>query len=133
MDSRPAPAVRAAPDVENNWLWSSGGRCVGYRRGDSLFTSEGIEIGQFSGKELYGVDGRYLGELSAAADGSRLVANVYKKSCSRSGFDPGKGPSYKPPADRTSEQLCCGHEDFSIPEMERAPRRGSLRSRTAAP
>lgn len=45
------------------WFWTWGGECFGYRNGDSLFTYFGREAGRFDGEEIYGRDGRYLGEI----------------------------------------------------------------------
>jgi hypothetical protein len=101
-----------------SWLWTWGGACFGYRRGDSLFTYDGREAGRFSGSEIYGVDGGYLGELSNASDGERLITNQYKKSRTISGcFSPTHNRAFNRPADRAREPLYTGHEDFPTPKM----------------
>jgi hypothetical protein len=100
-----------------SWLWTWGGVCFGYRRGDSLFTYGGKEAGRFHGTEIYGADGLYLGELSNASDGERLITNVYKKSRSTNGFSPTHYHSFTKPADRPEEPLYSGHEDFPRPKM----------------
>ena len=38
--------------AEDLWTWS--GVYFGYRRRDSLFTHDGIEVGRFAGLEAYG-------------------------------------------------------------------------------
>ncbi len=43
-----------------DWFWNWGGECFGYRKGDSLFTYYGSEVGRFDGEEIYGSNGRYL-------------------------------------------------------------------------
>ena len=81
MSPQPARSfVEAVVQGSRDWLWTWGGACFGYRRDASLFTSDGLEIGRFFGTEVYGADGAYIGELNAAADGPRLITNLYKKS-----------------------------------------------------
>jgi hypothetical protein len=46
-----------------DWFWNWGGECFGYRDGDSLFSYFGKEVGRFDGEEIYGSNGRYLGEV----------------------------------------------------------------------
>jgi hypothetical protein len=46
-----------------DWLWNWGGKCFGYRDGESLFTYFGMEAGRFDGEEIHGSNGRYLGEV----------------------------------------------------------------------
>jgi len=106
----------ASAAMEPTWLWTWGGAGFGYRRGDSLFTYSGKEVGRFYGTEIYGTDGRYLGELSDAGDGERLITNVYKKSRTVSGFSPTHHHTFSKPADRPEEPLYTGHEDF--PKMK---------------
>ena len=100
-----------------SWLWTWGGVCFGYRRGDSLFTYDGTEAGRFFGTEVFGADGQYLGELSSSGDGERLITNIYKKSRTISGFSPTQHHSFSKPADRPEEPVYTGHEDFPTPKM----------------
>jgi len=37
-----------------DWMWNWGGKCVGDRDGNSLFTYFGREAGRFDGNEIYG-------------------------------------------------------------------------------
>src|SRR5258708_19576409 len=88
MSSQAAHAVRAV-FAPLSWLWTWNGGCFGYRRGDSLFTYDGVEVGRFSGKEIYGPDGRYLGEVMSTEGGDdRLIASNYKKSRVAASFVP---------------------------------------------
>jgi hypothetical protein len=104
-----------------NWLWTWNGVCFGYRRADSLFTYDGIEVGRFSGTEVYGADGSYLGEVrSTEEDGDRLITSSYKKSRIADSFVPTFERAQKRPADRNQEQLYCGYEDFPTPEILRS-------------
>jgi hypothetical protein len=105
--------------VENklDWLWTWNGDCFGYRQEASLFTYDGVEVGRFLGPEVYSFDGRYLGEMSAAQDGYRLITNVYKKSRTQEPFaisfsSPQRRLSRRPP-----ESPITGHEDFPSPEI----------------
>jgi len=100
-------------------MWTWNGTSFGYRLGGSLFTYDGVEVGRFSGPEVYGVDGRYLGEVLKADDGGRLITNSYKKLRTQSEFAPTFGRAYKRPEDRTGEQMYCGHEDFPLPQTVR--------------
>jgi hypothetical protein len=52
--ARPVREILAS--LTPNWLWTWDGVCFGYRRGNSLFTYDGIEVGRFSGVEVYGAD-----------------------------------------------------------------------------
>jgi hypothetical protein len=56
-----------------DWLWNWGGECFGYREGDSLFTYFGKEIRRFDGEEIFGSNGRYLGEVMSD---NRCVTSV---------------------------------------------------------
>ena len=47
----------------SEWYWTWSGECFGYREGDRLFAYHGLQVGQFDGDEVYGADGRYLGEV----------------------------------------------------------------------
>jgi hypothetical protein len=103
-----------------NWLWTWNGVCFGYRRGDSLFTYDGIEVGRLSGAEIYGADGRYLGVVrSTEEDGDRLITSSYKKLRIAAAFAPTIERAQKRPVDRNKEPLYCGYEDFPSPEILR--------------
>src|SRR5262249_47682961 len=107
------------PVARPEWLWTWDGDCFGYRMGNSLFTHDGMEVGRFSGVEVYGIDGSYLGELGSTEDGSRLVTNLYKKSRVSSGFTPTFDHAfYERPRNRVKQSLYCGHENF--PSVEQA-------------
>jgi Flp pilus assembly pilin Flp len=110
-----AGAAAAAAEAYS-WLWTCGGVCFGYRRGDSLFTSEGAEVGRFVGAEIYGIDGGYIGEMLGAGDDNRLITNKYKKSRHNSAFVPTFARAYKPLENRPEQQLYMGHEDFPSAE-----------------
>lgn len=59
-----------------DWFWTWGGECFGYRSDDKLFTYHGRQAGRFYGDEVYGSDGRYLGEIK---NENRLITNSGKK------------------------------------------------------
>ena len=67
-----------------DWLWTWGGECFGYRRDDRLFTHKGLQVGKFYGDEVYGSDGRYLGEVK----GDRLITETSRKGATSSSFSP---------------------------------------------
>jgi hypothetical protein len=101
-------------------IWTWNGECFGFRRGDSLFTYHGVEVGRFVGKEVYGPDGRYLGEMGNADDGPRLLTSAYKKSLQAEAFAPTIESAHTKAARRNAESLYCGFEDFSSPEILKA-------------
>ena len=101
-----------------NWIWTWNGGCFGYRRGDSLFTHDGVEVGRFCGKEIYGPDGRYLGEvMSSGAGDDRLITGNYKKSRMAAAFVPTIERAEPKAADSFREPLYCGYEDFPSPKV----------------
>jgi hypothetical protein len=104
------------------WLWAWNGVCFGYRLGNSLFTYDGIEVGRFSGIEVYGADGSYLGEVRSTEEGGadRLITSSYKKSQVVASFVPTFERAQKRPVDRKQEPLYCGYEHFPTPEILRA-------------
>ncbi|UTM01091.1 hypothetical protein MID00_16570 [Alcaligenes sp. NLF5-7] len=63
-----------------SWLWTWKGKSFGYRRGNELRLQNGMHIGTFIGDEIYGIDGKYLGEVR---NESRLI--VRKASKGKSG------------------------------------------------
>jgi hypothetical protein len=118
MTPQPARSILdAVVQSERVWLWSWSGVCFGYRRANSLYTHDGQEIGRFSGAEVYGATGRYIGEINAAGDGSRLITNVYKKTRTREAFEPEADRPQRRPESRPPEPLFVGHEDFPAPEI----------------
>ncbi len=50
-------------------LWTCGGTWFGYREGRELWTHDGRHVGRFVGDTVYGLSGRYLGEVR----GGRLI------------------------------------------------------------
>ncbi len=116
MRSQGVQTLKTAPGGAPDWLWTWNGICFGYRRGDSLFTHDGVEVGRFFGTAVYGADGGYLGELSSAEDGSRLITNLYKKSHTAAGFVPTFDRVYSRPGAIVGEPLYSGHEDFPSPD-----------------
>ena len=116
MASHGTKTAQSNPSIESEWLWTWSGLSFGYRLKDSLFTHDGMEIGRFSGTEVYGPDGHYLGELRVSDDGKRLITNIYKRSRTVPAFISTPGRAYKRLGDRAAEALYCGHEDFPAPE-----------------
>ena len=94
------------------WFWT----CFGYRRGDSLFTYFGREAGRFHGDDIYGSDGRYLGEVK---NSNRLITSISKGSVVKGSFTPRKSGSYARHANYAGYAMYAGFEDFSDPESFR--------------
>ena len=99
-----------------DWLWTWGGECFGYRNNDGLFTYYGREVGRFHDEEIYGKDGRYLGEVKSR---NRLITNRAKSSWVKSSFSPRTGGSYARYANYAGYAMYAGHEDFPAPDTFR--------------
>ena len=95
------------------WFWTWGGECFGYRRDDKLFTYRGLQVGRFHEDEVYGSDGRYLGEIKSE---KRLITNCSKKTKRRSPFAPTRGGSYARYANYGGYGMYSGYEDFPSPD-----------------
>ncbi len=95
-----------------DWFWTSGGKALGYREADALFSCEGHQIGHFRGDEIYGRDGSYLGEVARTG---RLVTQLNKLRWRKSGFFPSTAKPLDPPGDVTSEHVVGGFRDFKVP------------------
>jgi hypothetical protein len=96
-----------------DWYWTWGGTSFGYRIDDRLFTYRGKQVGRFDGEEVYGSDGRYLGEVMSD---NRLITNRAKASWRRAGFTPVMVGSYARYANYAGYAMYAGHEDFPAPE-----------------
>jgi hypothetical protein len=117
MSSQAAHSVQAV-FASVHWLWTWNGSCFGYRRGDSLYTYDGVEVGRFSGKEVYGPDGRYLGEVrSTEGSDDRLITSTYKKARMGATFVPAIERAQPRAADCSVAPLYCGYEDFPSPTV----------------
>ena len=95
-----------------DWYWTWGGECFGFRKGDSLFAHDGLEVGRFDGNEVYGADGAYLGEVKATR---RLITNISKKSKRKGGFAPRQVGGYVKYVNYVGNVMYAGYEDFPSP------------------
>ncbi len=95
------------------WMWTWGGESFGYRVDDRLFTYRGIQAGRFDGDEVYGADGRYLGEVMSE---KRLITHRSKKNRRHSGFAPARGGSYARYCNYAGYAMYAGYEDFPSPD-----------------
>lgn len=111
------PTSNQPPQLE--WLWTCAGTCFGYRKGRSLFTHHGVEVGRFLTKDVYGPEGRYLGEIRRTEDGDRLMVSRYKSARSASEFTPGSEQPGDRPTNRKPQSLYCGYDDFPSPDALR--------------
>ncbi|MDE0373996.1 MAG: hypothetical protein OXI73_15835 [Rhodospirillales bacterium] len=96
-----------------DWFWTWGGECFGYRRDDRLFAYHGLQVGKFHEDEVYGSDGRYLGEIKS---GNRLITNIGKKSRIQFSFMPVQGGSYARYTNYVGYVMYAGYEDFPSPD-----------------
>jgi hypothetical protein len=99
--------------ADRQWLWTWGGRCFGYRAGDSLYRYDGRYIGRFHGDEVYGVDGRYLGETKKT---KRLITHKSKKNRIKGAARRGNRGGFAPYANYAGYAMYAGYEDFPAPE-----------------
>lgn len=93
----------------NYWAW--GGKYIGYRSGDYLYSKHGEPIGRFYGDELYDFSGHYIGEIR---NRDRLIVNKsskYKRKSSICKPCDSVGCSY---CDYVGYVMIAGYEDFSI-------------------
>jgi hypothetical protein len=97
----------------SDWYWTWGGECFGYRRDDRLFAYHGLQVGRFYGDEVYGADGRYLGEVKS---GNRLITHLGKKGWVKSSFGAVQGGSYARYANYAGYAMYAGYEDFPSPD-----------------
>jgi len=95
------------------WFGTWGGECFGCRKDDRLFAHHGLQVGRFYGDEVYGSEGRYLGEIRSE---KRLITNLSKKGRMRSGFGPVLGGSYARYANYAGYAMYAGYEDFPSPD-----------------
>lgn len=96
-----------------DWFWTWGGECFGYRVGDRFFAYFGLQVGRFDGDEVYGADGRYLGEVMNT---NRLITSKGKKSWRHSGFSPIRNGSYGRYGNYGAYGMYGGYEDFPSPD-----------------
>ena len=96
-----------------DWMWNWGGECFGYRDGDALFAYHGKQVGKFEGEEVYGADGRYLGEVM---NQNRLITNRAKAGWRKFSFTPTRRGGYARYAGYAGFAMYAGHEDFPSPD-----------------
>jgi hypothetical protein len=95
------------------WLWNWGGEFFGYREGDALFAYYGLQIGAFEGDEVYGPDGRYIGEIMS---NERLATCTSKKDWEQPGFIPTMSGECEKHPTHTGLGAYAGFEDFPAPD-----------------
>jgi hypothetical protein len=96
------------------WVWTWGGKSVGYLDGDDLWTQEGKHVGKLSGEEIYAPDGKYLGEVKSD---NRLITNRAKSGWRRSNFSPyGRRVGHVPHVNYVGYVMYAGYEDFPLPD-----------------
>lgn len=102
-------------DGERTWLWTWSGKSFGYREGDRLFTLEGLEVGRFYGREVYGPDGAYLGEVGPGDDAVALATNLYKRGRRQTPFVPSLVNPRPPRPAQPVRPFYAGYADFPSP------------------
>ena len=95
----------------NYWAW--GGKYIGKRVEEYLYSYKGKPIGYFSETEIYDFNGNYLCEISDEND--RLIVNKskkWKKKASRS--KPSNIGATTPHVNYVEYVMTLGYEDFII-------------------
>ena len=95
----------------NYWAW--GGKYIGSRAGDVLYSSRGTPIGRFFDEDIYSFEGNYIGEVKSH---NRIIVNSQKKNRRKSvGCRPCShcGTSY---CDYCVYLMYAGSEDFCFEE-----------------
>jgi sporulation protein YlmC with PRC-barrel domain len=91
------------------WLWTWGGESFGYRDAEGLWTHHSRHVGRFLGHEVFGPDGRYLGEVR----NGRLIVNSGKRSRRTSTFSRKLTRiGYVNRVNYVGYVMLVGHEDF---------------------
>lgn len=62
------------------WLWTWKGQSFGYKRANELRLQDGSHVGTFVDNKVFGLDGKYIGEIR---NKNRLI--VHKASKGKSG------------------------------------------------
>lgn len=87
------------------WAW--GGKYIGFRNGNYLYSKKGTPIGYFNNSEVYNFNGRYLCEVMngrlIVKPGKCVVGGTMAKPCNMS------GTAY---ADYTGYAMIAGYQDF---------------------
>ncbi len=97
-------------DSKSFWSWQ--GTYIGYRFDDSLFSSDGRQLGLFyDGDEVYACDGHYLGEIRG---GDRLISNIAKKMWKRGLVTPSVRRQVPGFANASSKEMLLSFEDFAL-------------------
>ena len=94
------------------WMWLWGGKCLGYRSRNSLFTFHGLHVGSFRGNIIFAADGTYLGEVFHE---KRLITKVSNKCLQHDGFSPSLGKGRDSRKNAPSLPIPRGYEDFPDP------------------
>lgn len=93
----------------NYWAW--GGKYIGRRSGDYLYSATGEPLGVFYGDELYDFSGKYIGEVR---NKDRLIVNRSNKHKRKSGRCKPCGICGSSCCDYVGYVMLCGYEDFTI-------------------
>ena len=93
----------------NYWAW--GGKYIGRRSGDYLYSKNGDPLGIFYGDELYDFSGKYIGEIK---NQNRIIVNKSYKNKRKSGRCKPCGKCGCSYCDYVGYVMLCGYEDFKF-------------------
>ena len=58
----------------NYWAW--GGKYIGHRSGDYLYSKNGEPLGYYTGNDIFDFNGKYIGEVR---NDNRLIVDTSKR------------------------------------------------------
>lgn len=93
----------------NYWAW--GGKYIGRRSGDYLYSKTGNPLGVFYDDELYDFSGKYIGEIR---NENRIIVNKSHKNKRKSGRCKPCGKCGFSYCDYVGYVMLCGYEDFNL-------------------
>ena len=130
MSLRPTRSIiETAVQSDCDWLWTWSGACFELPTTNFPLYARWAGSWSYFGAEVYGADGWYIGEVSVAGDGPRLITNLYKKSRARAIFVPDADRPQRRLEARTPEPLFIGHERSSFTGNRDTTATGASRAR----
>lgn len=93
----------------NYWSW--GGKYIGSRSGEYLYSKKGNPLGVFYDNELYDFLGNYIGEIRKK---NRIIVNKNRKNKRKSGKCKPCDKCGTSCCDYVGYMMLCGYEDFNL-------------------
>jgi hypothetical protein len=94
-------------NIDSGHTWSAGGKYVGHRAGDYLWT-DGRTTGRFTGELLYDTKCLYIGEMV----GGRLLSDPRKRNRRAAGFIQRRALALRRMPGTNPKPIIDGYRDF---------------------